>query len=173
MQRFSRCLIPVRVGRLTLGAQRGRSMGHSWCGTALRPVGTTFIGGQSPDVIAVQEPAGIRDRCVDPVAGTNREEAPSTASRAAVSTWDLATTNMCCTDQCAGRGRDGFGAVSPRPLVVRDETGTWPIARRFRSTTANAIPPASAGGTATPFQMFAQCTDYSETDARNQWPMRA
>ncbi len=37
---------------------------------------------------------------------------------------DLATTNMCCTVNSEGRVVMAFGAVSPRPLVVRDETGT-------------------------------------------------
>ena len=37
---------------------------------------------------------------------------------------DLATTNMCCTVSAEGEVVIAFGAVSPRPLVLRDETGT-------------------------------------------------
>ena len=36
---------------------------------------------------------------------------------------DLATTNMCCTVNGAGHVVMAFGAVSPRPLVVREESG--------------------------------------------------
>lgn len=36
---------------------------------------------------------------------------------------DLATTNMCCTVDGEGEVVVAFGAVSPRPLVLRDETG--------------------------------------------------
>ncbi|MEM6729319.1 MAG: xanthine dehydrogenase family protein subunit M [Pseudomonadota bacterium] len=36
---------------------------------------------------------------------------------------DLATTNMCCTISAEGEAIFAFGAVSPRPLVVRDESG--------------------------------------------------
>lgn len=36
---------------------------------------------------------------------------------------DLATTNMCCTVDADGEVIFAFGAVSPRPLVVRDNSG--------------------------------------------------
>lgn len=36
---------------------------------------------------------------------------------------DLATTNMCCTVCASGEVIVAFGAVSPRPLVLRDESG--------------------------------------------------
>jgi len=36
---------------------------------------------------------------------------------------DLATTNMSCSVDAAGEVIVAFGAVSPRPLVLRDETG--------------------------------------------------
>ncbi|MEM9344162.1 MAG: xanthine dehydrogenase family protein subunit M [Pseudomonadota bacterium] len=36
---------------------------------------------------------------------------------------DLATTNMCCTVDEAGHVVFAFGAVSPRPLVLRDDSG--------------------------------------------------
>lgn len=36
---------------------------------------------------------------------------------------DLATTNMCCTLDADGQVAFAFGAVSPRPLVVRDDSG--------------------------------------------------
>ncbi|MEM9709884.1 MAG: xanthine dehydrogenase family protein subunit M [Pseudomonadota bacterium] len=36
---------------------------------------------------------------------------------------DLATTNMCCTISAEGEVVFAFGAVSPRPLVVHDESG--------------------------------------------------
>ncbi|QMU56997.1 MAG: hypothetical protein GKR98_01540 [Boseongicola sp.] len=37
---------------------------------------------------------------------------------------DLATTNMCCTISADGEVVLAFGAVTPKPLVLRDESRT-------------------------------------------------
>ncbi|MEM9853949.1 MAG: xanthine dehydrogenase family protein subunit M [Pseudomonadota bacterium] len=52
---------------------------------------------------------------------------------------DLATTNMCCVIDALGTTTMAFGAVSPRPLVVIDESGVLADAGAQTSDRAQAI----------------------------------
>jgi len=52
---------------------------------------------------------------------------------------DLASANLCCTITKAGEVTFAFGAVAPRPLVVRDETGVLADPTAGKEDRARAI----------------------------------
>lgn len=60
---------------------------------------------------------------------------------------DLATTNMCCTLDAAGVAVFAFGAVSPRPLVLRDASGTLADAGTDAASRADLIRELAARAT--------------------------
>jgi carbon-monoxide dehydrogenase medium subunit len=87
-------------------------------GTRLRPVADFIEGNRRIDLGAGEIVTAVLIPLPDEARGSAFDRI---TRRRGV---DLATTNMCCTISAAGEVVMAFGAVSPRPLVVRDETGT-------------------------------------------------
>ena len=73
---------------------------------------------------------------------------------------DLATTNMCCTLSADGEVVFAFGAVSPRPLVVQDESGVLGDSESSAGDRAEAIKQMAAH--ATPISDVRASAEYRE-----------